>query len=177
LTLQRQKQETDRAKLKQEILEENPPLEAMSDEEKEERWNQIFGINPDSHPMCRKENPFDPDQDCAGVPAPPPEPASVEDSDPHPSVPSVPSVHSPEEDPEPCEIQREMRLAEQGHALSAYSLGARYRDGLGVPKDLVKARDWLEKAASQGIGSAKIALHALLMRWDPEARQAFDRPN
>ena len=27
------------------------------------------------------------------------------------------------------------------------------------------------------IGSAKIELHALLMRWDPDAQQAFDRPN
>jgi TPR repeat protein len=70
-----------------------------------------------------------------------------------------------------------MDLAEKGHAYSEYCLGARYRDGFGVPKDLAKAREWLEKAASQGLGSAKIELHALLRRWDPEAQQAFDRPS
>jgi TPR repeat protein len=63
------------------------------------------------------------------------------------------------------EVQHETELAEQGHANSAYSLGVRYRDGNGVAKDLVKAREWLGKAASQGIGGAKIDLHALAMRF------------
>ena len=68
-------------------------------------------------------------------------------------------------------------MAEQGHAESAYSLGVRYRDGHGTPRDLLKARDWLEKAASMGIGGAKLELRALLARWDPEARAAFDGPD
>ena len=41
LKLQRKKQQSDREKLKQEILNENPPLEALSDEEKERRWTSI----------------------------------------------------------------------------------------------------------------------------------------
>ena len=59
-------------------------------------------------------------------------------------------------------------LAEKGDAYSAYCLGTRYRDGFGVPKDLAKAREWLGKAASQGIGGAKIELHALVMRSEIE---------
>ena len=87
------------------------------------------------------------------------------------------NLPSSAEDPESRELHRVMDLAEKGHAYSEYCLGARYRDGFGVPKDLAKAREWLEKAASQGLGSAKIELHALLRRWDPEAQQAFDRPS
>lgn len=64
---------------------------------------------------------------------------------------------------------REMRdlteCAEKGDPYSAYSLGARYRDGLGVPRDLAKAREWLGKAAAQGIGGAKIELNALVRRY------------
>jgi hypothetical protein len=75
---------------------------------------------------------------------------------------------SPEESPEERELKRVMLLAEKGDAHSAYCLGARYRDGFGVPKDLAKAREWLDKAASKGIGSAKIELHALRVRYGDE---------
>ncbi len=177
LKLQRQKQQSDREKLKEEILKENPPLQVLSDEEKERRWNEIFGINPDSYPMYQKGNPFDSDQDGPDLPPPPPEGASLEGRDLQPSASSLSSGTTSEEDPEARELRRVMDLAEKGDAYGEYCLGARYRDGFGVPKDLAKAREWLEKAASQGIGSAKIELHALLMRWDPEAQQASDRPN
>ncbi len=71
---------------------------------------------------------------------------------------------SPEEDSEARELQRVTELAEKGDAYGEYCLGTRYRDGFGVPKDLAKAREWLGKAASQGIGGAKIELHALVLR-------------
>jgi hypothetical protein len=157
LKLQRKKQHSDREKLKQEILKENPPREVLSDEEKERRWNQIFGISPDTHPMSGGRNPFDPSPNPADPPPPPPE-APIN------PIPPIAPI-SPEEDPGVRELQQEMALAEKGHAYSAYCLGARYRDGFGVPKDLVKAREWLGKAASQGIGSAKIELRALVMRF------------
>lgn len=174
LKLQHQKQQSDREKLKQEILKENPPPQVLSDEEKERRWKQIFGINPDSHSMYGRRNPFEPTPDTAAPPAPPPEAAPAASFlNPNSDL----NLPSPEEDPETRELRRIMDLAENGDAYGAYCLGARYRDGFGVPQDLAKAREWLEKAASQGIGSARIELHALLMRWDPEARQAFDRPN
>ncbi len=44
--------------------------------------------------------------------------------------------------------------AARGDAYGEYRMGQRYRDGDGVPKDLTKAREWLEKAASQGIKDA-----------------------
>ena len=65
-------------------------------------------------------------------------------------------------------MQQVKELAEAGHAYSAYCLGARYRDGCGVPKNLAKAREWLAKAAAEGIGSAKIELHCLLMKHGDE---------
>ncbi|MGP8201409.1 MAG: tetratricopeptide repeat protein [Limisphaerales bacterium] len=176
LKLQRKKQNSDREKLKQEILEENPPLEVLSEEEKEQRWNQIFGTDLDAHPMYQNRNPFNPEPDCDGQEAPPAAsfpnlnsnptlnlPTREDDLPPINPIPPIAPI-SPEE-AEALEVQHETELAEKGHALSAYSLGARYRDGIGVPKDLAKARQWLGKAASQGIGSAKIELHALVMRF------------
>ena len=55
MKLQRKKQNSDREKLKQEILEENPPLKVLSEEEKEQRWNQIFGTDLDTHPMYQNK--------------------------------------------------------------------------------------------------------------------------
>jgi hypothetical protein len=162
LKLQRKKQHSDREKLKQEILKENPPREVLSDEEKERRWNQIFGISPDTHPVHGDRSPFDQTTDPADPPPPPPEAVPVA-SFPNPNL--NPNLPTSEVDPGVRELQQEMALAEKGHAYSAYCLGARYRDGFGVPKDLVKAREWLGKAASQGIGSAKIELRALVMRF------------
>ena len=183
LKLQRKKQQSDREKLKQEILKENPPLEVLSDEEKERRWDQIFGVFPGAQPLCQNNNPFEPEPDSAEPAAPPPEAApppavavavKAGQTDLAPMDPIRPIAPiSPTEDSEARELQQVTELAEQGHAFSAYRLGACYRDGVGVPQDLAKAREWLEK----GIGSAKIELHALLMRWDPDAQQAFDRPN
>jgi len=66
------------------------------------------------------------------------------------------------------ELQRRTELAEKGDAYSAYCLGVYYQDGFRVPKDLAKAREWLGKAASHGIGPAKIALHVLQMRYGDE---------
>jgi uncharacterized protein len=40
--------------------------------------------------------------------------------------------------------------AEQGHALSQYSLGHLYDDGLGIKKDKKRAASWYYKAALQG---------------------------
>ncbi|MGP8201234.1 MAG: tetratricopeptide repeat protein [Limisphaerales bacterium] len=187
LKLQRKKQNSDREKLKQEILEENPPRKVLSEEEKEQRWNEIFGINPDTYHMYQNKTPSNPEPDSDDQAAPPPEPtpaASVPNLNPNPTLnlptpaddsslpcpptptgPTSPTRPTSPEESEAQEVQHETELAEQGHALSAYSLGARYRDGLGVPKDLAKAREWLGKAASQGIGSAKIELRTLLMRY------------
>jgi hypothetical protein len=154
LKLQRKKQKCERKKLKQEIRKENPPRPAMSDKEKERAWNEIFGINPDSHPMCQNRNPFE--ADAVSEPSEPPQCA--------PETPAPVAAPPPEPDPEAMELRKLMEWAESGHAYSAYCLGARYRDGFGVAKDLAKAREWLGKAAGQGIGSAKIELHALMMR-------------
>ena len=176
LKLQRKKQQSDREKLKQEILDENPPPKKLSPDEKQRRVAEILGINLDTHPMYR--NP-EPDSDDEAMPPPEPSPtASLPNHNLNPTLnlPPPADVSSPlcplrptgptsTEEAQAREVQHETELAEQGHAYSAYSLGARYRDGLGVPKDLAKARQWLGKAASQGIGSAKIELRALVLRF------------
>ena len=41
------------------------------------------------------------------------------------------------------------KAAVQGYAKAQYNLGSMYEDGKGVAKDLFKAREWYEKAASQ----------------------------
>ena len=41
-------------------------------------------------------------------------------------------------------------LASRGDAYGQLRMGERYRDGDGVEKDLVKARDYFQKAAAQG---------------------------
>ena len=181
LKLQRKKQHYDREKLKQEILKENPPREVLSDEEKERRWNQIFGICPDSHPVSGGRNPFDPTPDPADPPPPPSEETPTASfPDPNlptpedgssllrPTSPTCPTSPtrpiSPEEDSEARELQRVTELAEKGDAYGEYCLGTRYRDGFGVAKDLAKAREWLGKAASQGLGNAVRELHVLALR-------------
>jgi hypothetical protein len=175
LKLQSKKQQSDREKLKQEILKENPPRKVLSPEEKARRYQEILGIDPDTYPTCQNKTPFNPDPDADDEAAPPPDatptasfpnlnlPTPADDLP--PINPILPMAPISTEEAEAQEVQRESELAEQGHALSAYSLGARYRDGIGVPKDLAKAREWLGKAASQGIGSAKIDLHGLVMRF------------
>lgn len=51
---------------------------------------------------------------------------------------------------------------EQGHARAQYDLGECYSNGLGVPKNAVKAVEWYSKAAGQGIADAQIKLGDLL---------------
>ena len=46
------------------------------------------------------------------------------------------------------------RAAEQGVAQAQFSLGVRYLDGLGVPKDEVQAAAWLILAAANGVPAA-----------------------
>jgi TPR repeat protein len=138
----------------------------------------------------QKRKQFESDQDGAELSAPPPEDATSEAGIPPTSAPSAEEdtgsresqrglgrADDPGVAPEVTELQRVTELAEQGDAYSAYCLGVYYRDGLKVPKDLVKAREWLQKAASQGIGGAKIELHALLMRWNIEVGKMSDHPN
>jgi len=52
-------------------------------------------------------------------------------------------------------------LAAQGSAYGQFRMGERFRDGEGVPKDLVKAREMLSKAAAQGNAEAATALKTL----------------
>ncbi len=47
-------------------------------------------------------------------------------------------------------MQQMVDSAEKGDAHSTYCLGARYRDGFGMDKDLGKARKWLGQAAAKG---------------------------
>jgi len=53
------------------------------------------------------------------------------------------------------------RKAEQGDAAAQYNLGAMYRNGDGVPKDLVQAHAWWNIAGSQGFKEAKKNLVSL----------------
>jgi hypothetical protein len=159
LKLRRQKNAWDRKKAEP---EKNPPKPPMSDEEKERAYARIFGYDLESHPTYLKKTPFTPPPAPDNPPAPPPQAASSETRE--PSVPLVPSIPSPEE-AQAQELRQITALAEAGNAHGQHHLGARYRDGFGVPKDLAKAREWLGKAAAQGIGAAKIELHALIMRF------------
>jgi TPR repeat protein len=158
LKLQQQKNARERKKAGLDS-EKNPGLQALSEEEKERRFDEIFGINWDTHPMNGRHQ-WNRASDAADAPATTPEAASQT-----PGLGTDEAKAAPEEDSEARELQRVMDLAEKGDAYSEYCLGARYRDGFGVPKDLAKAREWLGKAASQELGSAKIELHALVMRF------------
>src|SRR5688572_33336966 len=53
-------------------------------------------------------------------------------------------------------------LAEKGDADAAFNLGQAYRLGKGVPIDLAKAQDWLDRAARQGHVDAQATLGLLL---------------
>jgi TPR repeat protein len=52
----------------------------------------------------------------------------------------------------------EMGRAEKGSDPAQYTVGMRYLEGKGVPKDLKKARKWLTESAKQGNAEAKKAL-------------------
>ena len=51
-----------------------------------------------------------------------------------------------------------IQRAEQGHANAQHSLGARYRDGQGVPQDYAEAVRWYRLAAEQGHANAQNSL-------------------
>lgn len=72
-------------------------------------------------------------------------------------------------------------LAEKGDADAAFNLGQAYRLGKGVPIDLAKAQDWLDRAARKGHVDAQATLGLLLfqngnrisaMRWLNAAAEA-----
>jgi TPR repeat protein len=50
-------------------------------------------------------------------------------------------------------------LAEQGHVMAQFNLGAMYfNDKGGVPQDYVEAEKWYRLAAEQGLDEAQISL-------------------
>lgn len=55
-------------------------------------------------------------------------------------------------------LQWQMDRADKGSDPAQYTLGMRYLEGKGVPKDLKKARKWLTESAKQGNADAKKAL-------------------
>jgi hypothetical protein len=62
----------------------------------------------------------------------------------------------PRNDPRAVELFQ--KAAEAGHRRAQINLGILYLRGQGVPRDLVQARAWLEKAASNGDANALYAL-------------------
>jgi Sel1 repeat len=52
-------------------------------------------------------------------------------------------------------------LAETGDPFGEYKMGMRHLSGDGVPKDAIKAREWLEKASAHGDSEAAAALKKL----------------
>ncbi len=52
-------------------------------------------------------------------------------------------------------LKRDQKLADNGDAFGYLQMGERCRDGNGVPKDLIKARDYLNKAAAAGSPTAE----------------------
>jgi hypothetical protein len=161
--LLRQKQARERKKAGSES-QENPPLPPMSEEEKERCFDQIFGtLYPD--PLAGGKSLFDEEpEEAASVPAVQSAAIAPVEVKAVAPPPDQEESKSPEPDLEALKLQQIMELANKGDAYGSHCMGVRYRDGFGVPKDLVKARHWLEKAAAQGSGGAKIALHALNMR-------------
>ena len=53
-------------------------------------------------------------------------------------------------------------LAEKGHVEAQHSLGAMYRDGLGVPQDYGAAHMWFTLAIAQGFEEAQNARDSLV---------------
>ena len=66
------------------------------------------------------------------------------------------------------------RLADGGNADAQYLLGAFYLNGLGSPRDPVKAKLWLEKSAAQGNSHAAFSLASLYADSDPPDLQAAE---
>ena len=61
-------------------------------------------------------------------------------------------------------------VAYLGNPTAMANLGVFYRDGLGVPQDYVKAREWLEKAAKKGDVGAMRNLGFLYLNGEGVAR-------
>ena len=59
-----------------------------------------------------------------------------------------------------------MRAADQGHAGAQYYVGTMYHVGQGVPKDLVRALEWLQKSADNGNANAFIELGVMYYKGD-----------
>jgi TPR repeat protein len=55
-------------------------------------------------------------------------------------------------------VASDQKAADNGDPLGQLYMGRRYRDGDGVPKDLVKAKEWFAKSAAQGNAQAAGAL-------------------
>jgi TPR repeat protein len=51
-------------------------------------------------------------------------------------------------------LHYDMDLAKKGDDYGEYRMGQRYRDGEAVPRDLKRAKEWLSKAADQGLKPA-----------------------
>lgn len=64
----------------------------------------------------------------------------------------------------------QMTLAEKGSAEAQYKVGEMYETGFGVKKDIAKASDWINKAASQGHETADFKL----LYWDLEKNGVND---
>lgn len=67
------------------------------------------------------------------------------------------------------------RLAGEGDPEAEYLLGVFYLQGLDGPANPTLARQWLEKAATQGQARAAFTLAALLLKTTPRERAAAQR--
>jgi TPR repeat protein len=73
--------------------------------------------------------------------------------------PDCPICGAPNAKSESEEMQRRLRLANAGHALSQYSIGADYKKGSnGMPQDVKKACEFWMAAANQGLPEAELAI-------------------
>jgi len=54
------------------------------------------------------------------------------------------------------------RAAEQQHVEAQFDVGNLFKDGVSVPRDVVRAKQWLSKAAAQGHIKAKVALQDII---------------
>ena len=66
--------------------------------------------------------------------------------------------------PEPPDLAPLRQRAEAGEVQARYELGRRYLKGEGVPRDLPKAREWLEPAAKEGHPESMGAYGVMLAR-------------
>ena len=81
----------------------------------------------------------------------------------------------------PTAVSKLRPIAAQGDARAQSLLGVLYANGLGVPQDLVLARQWWEKAAAQGDADAQIGLGLLYSKGEGvpqdyvQARQWYEK--